>query len=93
VNENGREITDIDREEILRLVLSEAGGADVSEDLKRYPQVARSKFRQVVCEAGLVSAKLVTGSEGEIGFGEPKKLTERGRKRLNDLNTRRNRTA
>jgi hypothetical protein len=88
VDEN-REITDVDREEILRLVLSEAEGMNVAEALGRYPRGIRSKFRQVVCEAGLVKGKLAAPVNGESGFGAGASLTERGRRRLKELNARR----
>jgi hypothetical protein len=90
IDEN-REITDVDREEILRLVLSEAEGMNVAEALGRYPRGIRSKFRQVVCEAGLVTGGLATPVNGESAFGAGAGLTDRGRRRLKELNARRER--
>lgn len=88
--ENKRELTDADREEILRLILSEAAGADVTRDLNRYPVEARNTFRRVVQEAGLVrSGGSRTTPEGEILFEKPLALTPIGRKRLAELNERR----
>jgi hypothetical protein len=91
MSEEQREITDGDREEILRLVLSEAEGMDVAGALSRYPRAIRSKFRQVVCEAGLVKGGLARPVNGESAFGAGAALTDRGRRRLKELNARRDR--
>lgn len=91
MQENGRELFDEDREEILRLVLCEAAGMDVRRELGEYPISARSMFRKVVHEAGLVqSGGLAKGDAGELLFNEPISLTPRGRKRLDEIDARRN---
>lgn len=88
--ENDRELYDEDREEVLRLILCEADGLDVRRELAAYPLSARSMFRKVVHEAGLVqSGGLAKGDAGEMLFDEPTTLTPRGRKRLDELNSRR----
>lgn len=63
------EITDDDRVEILRLVLLEASGREVSREMADYPLEAVEKFRSVTREAGLVKGQ---------------KLTERGKRRLGE---------
>ena len=68
---------------------SEAEGMNVAEALGRYPRGIRSKFRQVVWEAGLVKGKLAAPVNGESGFGAGASLTDRGRRRLKELNARR----
>lgn len=89
MQENNREMFDEDREEVLRLILCEASGIDVRQELAAYPSSARSMFRKVVHEAGLVqSAGLVTGDTGELLFKGPLSLTPRGRKRLDEINAR-----
>ena len=88
--DNEREIYDEDREEVLRLILAEAGGADVRRELENYPVSVRNQFRKVVQEAGMVEAPgLRKGDGGELFFDAPAKLTPRGRKRLDELNARR----
>ena len=90
MSDPGRELYDEDREEVLRLILTEAGGADVREALGNYPMEIRTTFRRVVQEAGLVeSSALEKGDGGEWHFGERTSLTPRGRKRLDELNKRR----
>jgi hypothetical protein len=87
---NNTELTDDDREEILRLVLAEADNVDVANDLARFPAEARGLFRKVVIEAGLVTgADLSTGSDGEQRFTGRPTLTPRGRRRLSELNEKR----
>lgn len=81
---------DEDREEVLRLILAEAGGSDVRRELDNYPVEMRNTFRRIVQEAGLVeSSGLQPSDEGELTFGSKTALTPRGRKRLNELNGRR----
>lgn len=90
MSEDGRELFDEDREEVLRLILAEASGSDVRRELDAYPLDIRSQFRKVVREAGLVeSAGLEKDDSGELLFGKKTVLTPRGRKRLNELNIRR----
>ncbi|HVK38526.1 MAG TPA: hypothetical protein VNA88_08355 [Candidatus Kapabacteria bacterium] len=90
MHENERELFDEDREEVLRLILCEAAGIDVRRELAEFPIPARSMFRKVVQEAGLVATKgLVKGDAGEMLFGSPTTLTPRGRKRLEELDARR----
>jgi hypothetical protein len=90
MSDEGREIYDEDREEVLRLILAEAGGADVRRELESYPLDMRSTFRRVVQEAGLVEATHMDKSDdGEMLFGKGTSLTPRGRKRLAELNGRR----
>jgi hypothetical protein len=90
MSQNDRELYDEDREEVLRLILMEAGGEDVREKLAEYPVAARSTFRRVVQEAGLVQTKgLAKGDAGELLFDGPTTLTQRGRKRLDEINARR----
>ncbi|MEO5929736.1 MAG: hypothetical protein ABIR47_07380 [Candidatus Kapaibacterium sp.] len=85
---NNQDLTDEDREEILRLILSEADGIDVRGELGKYPQPSRNLFRRVVREGGLVtSGDLSNDSSGESQFVAPVKLTPRGRRRLQELNT------
>jgi hypothetical protein len=57
--------------------------------LSRYPRAVRSKFRQVVREASLVKGSLSAADDGESRFGKETTLTERGRRRLKELNDRR----
>lgn len=83
------ELTDDDREEILRLVLSEADGVDVAADLGRFPAESRGLFRKVVIEAELVAAGGLAEKEGELRYAGEPKLTQRGRRRLTELNARR----
>jgi hypothetical protein len=88
--ENNRPLNDQDREEILRLVLTEASGGDVSGQLGRFPVSVRNTFRRVVEEAGLVrSGGTLLSDHGEAVFQQPLSLTERGRRRLMELNQRR----
>ena len=83
------ELTDDDREEILRLVLAEADGTDVAGELGRFPADSRSLFRKVVIEAGLVdNTDLVAGEGAEQHFTGTPSLTPRGRRRLAELNAR-----
>jgi hypothetical protein len=90
MTDNDRELFDEDREEVLRLILCEASGMDVRRELAEFPIAARSMFRKVVQEAGLVSSRgLAKGDAGEMLFNEPIALTPRGRKRLDELNSRR----
>jgi hypothetical protein len=90
MSENNRELYDEDREEVLRLILSEAAGQDVYDELVEYPVSVRSMFRKVVYEAGMVqTVGLVKGDAGEMLFGDRTSLTPRGRKRLDELNARR----
>lgn len=85
---NGDELTDADREELLRLVLCEAEGKDVSEAFASYPHGAISTFRRAAFQAGLVQAKGV-GMKGDLAAFEGRpKLSDRGRKRLKELNER-----
>ena len=87
--DNEREMYDEDREELLRLILAQVDGADVDDDIAGFPVKARNTFRRVVQEAGLVDAKSMTKLEsGEMVFDNPT-LTPRGRKRLSELNGRR----
>ncbi|MBC8144616.1 MAG: hypothetical protein H7X80_03460, partial [bacterium] len=59
-------------------------------ELGAYPVDVRNTFRRVVQEAGLVdSASMEKGDAGELLFGKKTTLTPRGRKRLNELNSRR----
>jgi hypothetical protein len=88
MNSSPEKITDTDREEILRLVLSEASGVEVEEALRRFPMGIRGKFRQVACEAGLVKGKLAKNGAGETRFASGSKLSERGVRRLTELNSR-----
>jgi hypothetical protein len=88
MNSSANDITDTDREEILRLVLSEASGVEVEESLRRFPTGIRGKFRQVACEAGLVRGKLAKDGAGETRFASGSRLTERGVRRLTELNAR-----
>src|SRR4051812_29021827 len=87
-NEHDRQLTDADREEILRLVLTEAGGVDVEQELSAFPAKSRSTFRKVAYEAGLVKASGLDRSAEEIRFGKPAQLSERGKRRLSELNER-----
>lgn len=82
------QLTDTDREEILRLVLTEASGADVSAKLAAYPAKARSTFRKAAFEAGLVRTSGLDRDGEEITFNKPAQLSERGKRRLNELNAR-----
>jgi hypothetical protein len=86
---NNTELTDDDREEILRLVLAEADGTDVAGDLGRFPAESRGLFRKVVIEAGLVAADLAADAGGEQRFTGTPALTPRGRRRLTELNAKR----
>jgi hypothetical protein len=87
---NNTELTDDDREEILRLVLAEADNTEVAGDLARFPAEARGLFRKVVIEAGLVAgADLSAGEGGEQRFTGKPALTPRGRRRLSELNQKR----
>jgi hypothetical protein len=88
MKEPDRQLTDTDREEILRLVLAEAGGADVAEQLAAYPAKARSTFRKAAYESGLVKASGLDRGGEEIQFGKPAQLSERGKRRLGELNER-----
>ncbi len=85
---SNEDLNDDDREEILRLVLMEAGGTEVAAPLAEFPAEARSTFRRVVCEARLVNGKLVE-AEGEMKFGGKPLLTDRGRRRLKEIDERR----
>ena len=90
MQENDREMFDEDREEVLRLILSEVAGEDVRRELAEYPIPARNLFRRIVQEAGLVQTRGTSrGDAGEVLF-EGATLTPRGRKRLDELNARRN---
>jgi hypothetical protein len=88
MKELDRQLTDTDREEILRLVLIEAGGTDVAEQLSAYPAKARSTFRKAAFEAGLVKTNGLDRTGDEIHFGKPAQLSERGKRRLSELNAR-----
>jgi len=88
MTEPERQLTDADREEILRLVLTEAGGADVRQQLAAYPAKSRSTFRKAAFEAGLVKTSGLDRSAEEIQFGKPAQLSERGKRRLVELNER-----
>lgn len=88
MSEIDRQLTDADREEILRLVLTEASGTDVEEQLAAYPAKARGTFRKAAFEAGLVKANGLDRGGEEIRFGKPAQLSERGKRRLNELNER-----
>jgi hypothetical protein len=84
-----QQLYDEDRERILLLVLREAAGEDVAEELNRYPAEARGKFRTIVCEAQMVrTAKVVRGDGGEALFSGQTALTPRGRRRLDELRAR-----
>jgi hypothetical protein len=83
-----RQLTDDDREEILRLVLTEAGGGDVEGELSAYPVKSRSTFRKAAYEAGLVTTKGLDRGSEEIRFEKPAQLSERGKRRLSELNDR-----
>ena len=87
-NDQDRQLTDADREEILRLVLIEAGGDDVERELAAFPAKSRSTFRKAAYEAGLVKANGLDRSAEEIRFGKPAQLSERGKRRLSELNER-----
>src|SRR5688572_19170961 len=90
MSEQNDSVYDEDREEVLRLILTEASGTDSRRELEAFPVAVRNTFRRVVLEAGLVQAKgLSEGLDGEMLFDEPITLTPRGRKRLNELNGRR----
>lgn len=83
------QLYDEDREQILLLVLREAAGEDVAEELDKYPPEARGKFRTIVCEAQMVrTTKVVRGSGGEALFSGQTSLTPRGRRRLDELRAR-----
>jgi hypothetical protein len=88
IDEPAHQLTDEDREEILRLVLTEAGGTDVAALLGRYPAKARSTFRKAAFEAGLVRANGLDRGGEEIQFVKPAQLSERGKRRLAELNAR-----
>ena len=88
MNDIDRQLTDDDREEILRLVLHEAAGDDVEAKLATYPARARSTFRKAAYEAGLVKANGLDRGGEEIRFGQPAQLSERGKRRLTELNQR-----
>jgi hypothetical protein len=88
MKEIDRQLTDDDREEILRLILIEAGGGDVAGQLAEYPAKSRSTFRKAAYEAGLVKASGLDRSSDEIQFGKPAQLSERGKRRLSELNDR-----
>lgn len=91
MNDENRELTDADREELLRLVLSEAEGKDVSGSFASYPHAAISTFRRAAFQAGLVQAKgLVMKGDVEVFDGRTK-LSDRGRRRLKELNERNSR--
>ena len=83
-----RQLTDDDREEIIRLVLTEDSGADVEKELAAYPAKSRSTFRKAAFEAGLVKSNGLDRSSEEIRFGKPAQLSERGKRRLSELNDR-----
>jgi hypothetical protein len=87
MNGNHKELTDEEREELLRLILMEASGTDANEQLERFPANARSLFRRVVVQAGLVKVKELSQHGMENRFVEPK-LSEKGLLRLNELNGR-----
>ena len=82
---NHIELTDEDRERILRLVLIEASGGDAGEELQGYPADARNLFRRVVVQAGLVKVKELKEKGVENHFVQPK-LSEKGARRLKELN-------
>jgi len=88
MNGPDNQLTDADREEILRLVLTEASGADVGAKLEAYPVKARSTFRKAAFEAGLVRTSGLDRGGEEIRFNKPAQLSERGKRRLNELNAR-----
>jgi hypothetical protein len=89
MNDSEQGITDAHREEMLRLVLAEAAGEDVAGALAPYPSEERSRFRRVVVEAGMVKAKGLATRKGETVFEPPTQLSDRGRRRLKELNDRR----
>jgi hypothetical protein len=83
------QLYDEEREQILLLVLREAAGEDVGEQLNLFPKEARSKFRTIVCEAQMVrTEKVVRGEGGEAFFSGRTSLTDRGRRRLAELRAR-----
>ncbi len=82
-------ITDDDRERVLWLVLREAEGENIREEIEQYPVEMRNKFRKVVQEAGLVkSGPSQKGDGGELLFGKNTTVTERGKRRLQELGKR-----
>ena len=85
MNGDHRDLTDDEREELLRLILIEAGGTDAGEELRRFPPTARSLFRKVVVQAGLVKVRELSEKGIENHFVEPK-LSQKGARRLNELN-------
>lgn len=88
MNGDDPELTDADREELLRLVLCEAEGKDMAEAFASYPHSAISTFRRAAFQAGLVQAKSVA-MKGDLAVFEGRpKLSDRGRKRLKELNER-----